>query len=292
MVTDGARIIHVLEGFEKGTVTQIEADAYLKATCNITLEDAQRIAQGAENTQEELAYGKKAPLMLGIFIILILTIVYMIPGTPTGISIIDVKYETRENAVVENPTTTSIVATGTFYGEGTATLTFKTAKGTLLIGTVTSNAGISQRDGNGTIQQATPFTNLCEETCVVDPINGTVHTWISGTGHVEIISLSKDPKLENTPPQQLAMIPQQTITQETMLDLSKYFIDADNDYDNNHLTYSVTSTSLVNAVVIGTTLTLTPLANGTTTIMLYVSDEQQVISATVDVTAMLEHIEE
>jgi len=81
MVTDGARIIHVLEGFEKGTVTQIEADAYLKATCNITLEDAQRIAQGAENTQEELAYGKKAPLMLGIFIILILTIVYMIPGT-------------------------------------------------------------------------------------------------------------------------------------------------------------------------------------------------------------------
>jgi hypothetical protein len=136
-MTDLKRIRVVLTAVEKGTITQYEADAYLRATCHTTYEEAQEAVKRAK--------GIKTAAVAAIFLFLVM-IVYLLPEGPTGYFTYDVGSQLSGNTFPINVSIIGLNATGVLYGEGNASIYFDTEQGSFLVGTIMSDTGAPRTD--------------------------------------------------------------------------------------------------------------------------------------------------
>lgn len=123
--------------------------------------------------------------------------------------------------------------------------------------------------------RTTTFADLCEQTCIMEGANGTVTVETTGDAYVELrMSIVED--VPNNAPELVIAYAPVIAEGETTINLSGHFIDQDGD----EILYSVSGTDIAQTTVEGDTLTITPLNAGLDTIIIYASDLEELVSAT------------
>jgi hypothetical protein len=311
------------EALAIGKITQEEHDRLLKHYYGTTDE------QEALGTREPIAT-QGTPPGHGVAVALIIALLMLMPFLWLGDGI--------TGLITMDSTVTSVIVSGTMYGDGNATIWFDTANGSLLVGTVQSDTGLpmTQKAGysigeevniinapedasyyfdegtaavtvdipfnatvNGTLLIVTPnstyrlpiiigdavrateFSNICVETCALEPTVGTIRIEENGT-NTTIIEVEAG--LPNNPPTRTAEL-NISISAPTTLDLDNYFADPDQD----PLFYNIGASSIADLAVQGSMLTITPLLSGTEQVIIYVSDLEDLVPAMLQLTVEVQN---
>jgi hypothetical protein len=155
-----------------------------------------------------------------------------------------------------------------YFDDGTSIavdIPFPAASGDLLI--VTPDATYRLPIIIGERERETGFADLCVDTCVFEPTNGSVRVETTGTAMVSFSSISAEAVI-NTAPQLAVPFTEVLVDGNTTVNLSDHFTDVDGDA----LYYSTGTDEHVAAVITGDILLLTSLQTGNTSLMLYASD--------------------
>jgi hypothetical protein len=335
-----ARISRVWRATKEGTISVAEADAYLRAYCDCTYDDARKLEEERmlqERIEEENRAHQMSTLKIsaisGIAILLVLAVVFYMPSGLTGLAVLDVAQQNLSSG--EIPITENVLAlniSGVLHGDGSASVYFDSADNSRLVAAITSDTGEPRTtkpsynssefvdvehapdgasyyfdDGistapvtlplsvsvNGTLlivvngtdastyrlpviigeaQRSVAFSQLCLQTCSMQPTNGTLRIETTGNATLELVRVDALTLMPNNAPVQ-ALALQLSISAPAVINLSQYFADPDGD----ELQYSAGASTIANISVSGSMLTITPLQEGNETISLYVSDMQELV---------------
>ncbi len=139
--SNGAAVVRVLEAVHAGTISEHEADAYLRTQHHITLTTAKEMADPHvarhKNFTRVLATGSALVLLL------IIAAIFTSTGfNPTGFATVAIDGETASDTTYPlSEPVTSLRVSGTLTGEGEAIFSLDTGTQILRIGRVTSDDG-------------------------------------------------------------------------------------------------------------------------------------------------------
>jgi len=121
------------------------------------------------------------------------------------------------------------------------------------------------------IDRTTIFTDVCEETCAMEPASGIVI--VTNTTPINLTRVEVTTPTANNAPTITTPIEAIITTNTTNIDLTTHFTDADGD----ELLYSTGGSSIATLTINESTLTIEPISSGTETITVYASDLHELV---------------
>jgi hypothetical protein len=134
----------------------------------------------------------------------------------------------------------------------------------------------------GTALRTTAFNELCGESCTMPEANGSLVITVTEGAALTVTSVQAATTAVNSPPVGLAL-PQAVVDGNVTLDLSPYATDPDGDA----VYFSAGTSDLVETMMDGTSITLTPIAAGNGTLSIYASDLVEIIELQLPITVAL-----